>query len=237
MDPSVLKHPQGMDPHQRVVLEVGYEACHHAGYSKGKLMNKIGQSLSLCSPIRFSSQDSFSWQNLRWFDHLRFSISKRFSKVAFILAAARASTAPNSMLFQDPQLSAANQGPFSEWCQKWVVQLALQQVSIPIALAFASRNVMRWRPLALNWSFSCNLHSPWTFSTSLSITDFCKTTSYVFYSYDNQLVVFCCTRLGTERSQHDLWYRRLVLPDCRTLGGWSGAYQRPWGEQWVPPMH
>ena len=33
---------QGMDPHQRVVLEVGYEACHHAGYSKGKLMNKIG---------------------------------------------------------------------------------------------------------------------------------------------------------------------------------------------------
>ena len=39
----VLKHPvQGMDPHQRVVLEVGYEACHGAGYSKGKLMNKIG---------------------------------------------------------------------------------------------------------------------------------------------------------------------------------------------------
>lgn len=33
---------QGMDPHQRVVLEVGYEACHGAGYSKGKLMNKIG---------------------------------------------------------------------------------------------------------------------------------------------------------------------------------------------------
>ena len=33
---------KGMDPHQRVVLEVGYEACHHAGYSKGKLMNKIG---------------------------------------------------------------------------------------------------------------------------------------------------------------------------------------------------
>ncbi|CAK9079433.1 Phenolphthiocerol/phthiocerol polyketide synthase subunit A ((Phenol)carboxyphthiodiolenone synthase subunit A) (Beta-ketoacyl-acyl-carrier-protein synthase I) (Phthiocerol synthesis polyketide synthase type I PpsA) [Durusdinium trenchii] len=33
---------KGMDPHQRVVLEVGYEACHYAGYSKGKLMNKIG---------------------------------------------------------------------------------------------------------------------------------------------------------------------------------------------------
>ncbi|CAE7252494.1 ppsA [Symbiodinium sp. CCMP2592] len=33
---------KGMDPHQRVVLEVGYEACHGAGYSKGKLMNKIG---------------------------------------------------------------------------------------------------------------------------------------------------------------------------------------------------
>ncbi|CAJ1347825.1 unnamed protein product [Effrenium voratum] len=38
---SVLE-AKGMDPHQRVVLEVGYEACHHAGYTKGKLMNKIG---------------------------------------------------------------------------------------------------------------------------------------------------------------------------------------------------
>lgn len=36
-----------MDPHQRVVLEVGYEACHYAGYSKGKLMNKIGLVLKL----------------------------------------------------------------------------------------------------------------------------------------------------------------------------------------------
>lgn len=44
--PGCLGHrTQGMDPHQRVVLEVGYEACHHAGYSKGKLMNKIGPSL------------------------------------------------------------------------------------------------------------------------------------------------------------------------------------------------
>mmetsp|Transcript_72973 Transcript_72973/g.171033 ORF Transcript_72973/g.171033 Transcript_72973/m.171033 type:complete len:756 (+) Transcript_72973:37-2304(+) len=33
---------KGMDPHQRVVLEVGYEALHAAGYTKGKLMNKIG---------------------------------------------------------------------------------------------------------------------------------------------------------------------------------------------------
>eukprot|EP00931_Biecheleriopsis_adriatica_P073763 TRINITY_DN47990_c0_g1_i1.p1 TRINITY_DN47990_c0_g1~~TRINITY_DN47990_c0_g1_i1.p1 ORF type:complete len:1197 (+),score=220.30 TRINITY_DN47990_c0_g1_i1:254-3592(+) len=32
----------GMDPHQRTVLEVGYEALHKAGYSKGKLMNKVG---------------------------------------------------------------------------------------------------------------------------------------------------------------------------------------------------
>lgn len=32
----------GMDPHQRVVLEVGYEALHRAGYKKGKLMNSLG---------------------------------------------------------------------------------------------------------------------------------------------------------------------------------------------------
>ena len=38
---------QGMDPHQRVVLEVGYEALHGAGYTKGKMMNKIGFLLSV----------------------------------------------------------------------------------------------------------------------------------------------------------------------------------------------
>eukprot|EP00443_Scrippsiella_acuminata_P099161 CAMPEP_0115757882 /NCGR_PEP_ID=MMETSP0272-20121206/98651_1 /TAXON_ID=71861 /ORGANISM="Scrippsiella trochoidea, Strain CCMP3099" /LENGTH=287 /DNA_ID=CAMNT_0003203407 /DNA_START=182 /DNA_END=1042 /DNA_ORIENTATION=+ len=32
---------KGMDPHQRQVLEVGYEACHRAGYKKGKLMNAV----------------------------------------------------------------------------------------------------------------------------------------------------------------------------------------------------
>jgi len=32
----------GMDPHQRQVLEVGYEACFRAGYKKGKLMNCLG---------------------------------------------------------------------------------------------------------------------------------------------------------------------------------------------------
>lgn len=32
----------GMDPHQRVVLEVGYEALHKAGYKKAKLMNSLG---------------------------------------------------------------------------------------------------------------------------------------------------------------------------------------------------
>eukprot|EP00930_Biecheleria_cincta_P098875 TRINITY_DN9052_c0_g2_i1.p1 TRINITY_DN9052_c0_g2~~TRINITY_DN9052_c0_g2_i1.p1 ORF type:complete len:1203 (+),score=231.24 TRINITY_DN9052_c0_g2_i1:243-3611(+) len=32
----------GMDPHQRVVLEVGYETLHRAGYTKGKLMNSLG---------------------------------------------------------------------------------------------------------------------------------------------------------------------------------------------------
>ncbi|CAE8658061.1 unnamed protein product, partial [Polarella glacialis] len=32
----------GMDPHQRVVLEVGYEALRKAGYVKGKLMNSLG---------------------------------------------------------------------------------------------------------------------------------------------------------------------------------------------------
>jgi len=33
---------KGMDPHQRLVLEVGYEACWHAGYKKGKMMNSVG---------------------------------------------------------------------------------------------------------------------------------------------------------------------------------------------------
>lgn len=33
---------RGMDPHQRQVLEVGYEAAHGAGYKKGKLMNSNG---------------------------------------------------------------------------------------------------------------------------------------------------------------------------------------------------
>lgn len=32
----------GMDPHQRVVLEVGYEACHRSGLNKKKLMNSRG---------------------------------------------------------------------------------------------------------------------------------------------------------------------------------------------------
>lgn len=32
----------GMDPHQRQVLEVGYEACFRAGYQKRKLMNCLG---------------------------------------------------------------------------------------------------------------------------------------------------------------------------------------------------
>lgn len=31
-----------MDPHQRQVLEVGYEACNRAGYTKSKLMNRLG---------------------------------------------------------------------------------------------------------------------------------------------------------------------------------------------------
>lgn len=33
---------KGMDPHQRQVLEVGYEAAWMAGYKKGKLMNSLG---------------------------------------------------------------------------------------------------------------------------------------------------------------------------------------------------
>jgi hypothetical protein len=45
-----------MDPHQRVVLEVGYEACHHAGYSKGKLMNKIG-------PVPMLPPCNVRWEN------------------------------------------------------------------------------------------------------------------------------------------------------------------------------
>lgn len=169
MDPSVLKQPQGMDPHQRVVLEVGYEACHHAGYSKGKLMNKIGRSLSLCSPIRFSSQDSFSWQNLRWFDHLRFSISKRFSKVAFILAAARAFTAPNTMLF--PRSTAQR-------CESRTVFGMVSEVSGATGAA-ASINSNRFsfcfseryevKAFGLKLSFSRNLHSPWT-SLPLSLS-------------------------------------------------------------------
>merc|ERR1719336_3146097 len=32
----------GMDPHQREVLEVGYDALATAGYKKGKLMNSLG---------------------------------------------------------------------------------------------------------------------------------------------------------------------------------------------------
>lgn len=32
---------KGMDPHQRQILEVGYEACKNAGYPKGKLMNNL----------------------------------------------------------------------------------------------------------------------------------------------------------------------------------------------------
>ena len=67
IDPSILKKLQGMDPHQRVVLEVGYEACHHAGYSKGKLMNKIGWSLSLVasSDSIISASTSPRWR-LPW---------------------------------------------------------------------------------------------------------------------------------------------------------------------------
>mmetsp|Transcript_69036 Transcript_69036/g.202089 ORF Transcript_69036/g.202089 Transcript_69036/m.202089 type:complete len:1148 (-) Transcript_69036:153-3596(-) len=33
---------KGMDPHQRLVLEVGYEAAWMAGYKKGKMMNAVG---------------------------------------------------------------------------------------------------------------------------------------------------------------------------------------------------
>mmetsp|Transcript_17101 Transcript_17101/g.54772 ORF Transcript_17101/g.54772 Transcript_17101/m.54772 type:complete len:1163 (-) Transcript_17101:214-3702(-) len=37
-----LSEAKGMDPHQRIVLEVGYEAAWMAGYKKGKMMNSLG---------------------------------------------------------------------------------------------------------------------------------------------------------------------------------------------------
>ena len=55
---------QGMDPHQRVVLEVGYEALHGAGYTKGKMMNKVGASLRVGSTASCAAiqPDLYTWK-------------------------------------------------------------------------------------------------------------------------------------------------------------------------------
>ena len=113
IDPSVLKKLQGMDPHQRVVLEVGYEACHHAGYSKGKLMNKIGWSLSLVASSDFQVRTTSvgSTEMIR-------SSQQALLQGGVYLGSSSYLHCTQYHAVPKIHSPARHQGPFSAWCQK-----------------------------------------------------------------------------------------------------------------------